>query len=56
MFWSVAEQISYLSIYFELKAGVAFFAGTPEGGGKVVRGQHMVGAIVGLGVFRVKVV
>ena len=56
MIWSVAEQISYLSTYFELKAGDAIFAGTPEGVGKVERGQTMVGAIEGLGEIRLKVV
>ncbi len=56
MIWSVAEQISYLSSYFELKAGDAIFAGTPEGVGKVERGQTMVGAIEGLGEIRLKVV
>ena len=56
MIWSVAEQISYLSSYFELKAGDVIFAGTPEGVGKVERGQTMVGAIEGLGEIRLKVV
>lgn len=56
MIWSVAEQISYLSSYFELKAGDTIFAGTPEGVGKVERGQTMVGTIEGLGEIRVKVV
>jgi fumarylpyruvate hydrolase len=56
MIWSVAEQISYLSSYFELKPGDAIFAGTPEGVGKVERGQTMVGAIEGLGEIRLKVV
>ena len=56
MIWSVAEQISYLSSYFELKPGDVIFAGTPEGVGKVERGQTMVGAIEGMGEIRVKVV
>jgi fumarylpyruvate hydrolase len=56
MIWSVAEQVSYLSTYFELKPGDVIFAGTPEGVGKVERGQTMVGAIEGLGGIRLKVV
>jgi fumarylpyruvate hydrolase len=56
MIWSVAEQISFLSQYFELAAGDVIFAGTPEGVGKVQRGQTMVGQVEGLGEIRVKVV
>lgn len=56
MIWSVAEQISYLSSYFELKPGDVIFAGTPEGVGKVERGQTMAAAIEGLGEIRVRMV
>lgn len=56
MIWSVAEQISYLSSYFELAPGDVIFAGTPEGVGAVTRGQTMVGAIEGLGEIRLRVV
>jgi fumarylpyruvate hydrolase len=56
MVWSVAEQISILSSYYELKAGDVIFSGTPEGVGRVDRGQVMVGAIDGLGEIRLKVV
>jgi fumarylpyruvate hydrolase len=56
MIWSVAEQISFLSQYFELAGGDVIFAGTPEGVGKVERGQTMVGQIEGLGEIRLKVV
>jgi len=56
MIWSVAEQISFLSEYFEIGAGDVIFAGTPEGVGKVNRGQTMVGTVEGLGEIRVKVV
>ncbi|KAA2237963.1 fumarylacetoacetate hydrolase family protein [Salinarimonas soli] len=55
MIWSVAEQVAYLSRYFELKAGDVIFSGTPEGVGKVERGQTMVGAVEGLGEIRLKV-
>ena len=56
MIWSVAEQISYLSSYFELAPGDMIFSGTPEGVGAVNRGQTMVGAIEGLGEIRLRVV
>lgn len=56
MIWSVAEQISYLSSYFELAPGDVIFAGTPEGVGAVKRGETMVGAIEGLGEIQLKVV
>ncbi|HEY8384063.1 MAG TPA: fumarylacetoacetate hydrolase family protein [Microvirga sp.] len=56
MIWSVAEQIAYLSTYFELMPGDVIFSGTPEGVGAVARGETMTGAIAGLGEIRVKVV
>jgi len=56
MIWSVAEQIAYLSSYFELAPGDVIFAGTPEGVGAVARGQTMVGSIEGLGEIRLRVV
>ena len=56
MIWSVAEQIAYLSSYFELAPGDVIFAGTPEGVGAVTQGQTMVGAIEGLGEVRLRVV
>lgn len=49
MIWSVPEQIAILSSYFELKAGDIIFTGTPEGVGKVERGETMRAAIDGLG-------
>ncbi len=56
MIWSVAEQVSYLSAYFELKPGDLIFSGTPEGVGAVQRSQTMVGAVEGLGEIRLRVV
>jgi fumarylpyruvate hydrolase len=56
MIWSVAEQVSYLSTYFELMPGDVIFSGTPDGVGAVSRGQTMVGAITGLGEIRLRVV
>jgi fumarylpyruvate hydrolase len=56
MIWSVAEQVSFLSGYFEIQPGDVIFSGTPEGVGAVARGQTMVGAIEGLGEIRLRVV
>jgi len=56
MIWSVAEQVAYLSRYFELKPGDVIFAGTPEGVGAVRRGETMTGSIEGLGEIGVRVV
>ena len=56
MIWSVAEQVAYLSGYFALAPGDVIFAGTPEGVGRVERGQAMVGAIEGVGEIRLTVV
>ena len=56
MIWSVAEQIAYLSTYFEVQPGDVIFSGTPEGVGKIERGQTMVAAVEGLGEITLKVV
>lgn len=56
MIWSVAEQIAYLSTYFELAPGDVIFSGTPEGVGAVAKGQTMTGAVEGLGEIRLRVV
>lgn len=49
MIWSVAEQIAYLSGYFELAPGDLIFTGTPSGVGPVRRGERMEAAVAGLG-------
>lgn len=56
MIWKVPEMISYLSEYFELKAGDVIMSGTPSGVGAVVRGDTMEASIAGLGNLVVKVV
>ncbi len=56
MIWKVPEMISYLSEYFELKAGDIIMSGTPAGVGAVKRGDVMEAAIEGLGTLTVKVV
>jgi len=56
MIWSVADQIAFLSSYFELAPGDVIFSGTPEGVGEVERGQTMVAAVEGLGEIRLRVI
>ena len=48
--------IANLSSFFELRPGDLIYTGTPEGVGKIERGQTMVGGIDGLGELSVKVV
>jgi fumarylpyruvate hydrolase len=56
LIWSVPEVIANLSTYFELRPGDLIYTGTPEGVGKVQRGQTMRGGIDGLGELSVKVI
>jgi fumarylpyruvate hydrolase len=56
MTWSVAEQISNLSGYYELMPGDIIYSGTPENVGSVKPGDLMVGVIDKLGDIKVKVV
>ena len=56
LIWSVPEVVANLSTYFDLQPGDLIYSGTPEGVGKVQRGQTMRGGIDGLGELRVKVV
>jgi fumarylpyruvate hydrolase len=48
MIWSVAEIISTLSSYVELRAGDLIFTGTPAGVGPILRGETVRGMITGL--------
>jgi 2-keto-4-pentenoate hydratase/2-oxohepta-3-ene-1,7-dioic acid hydratase in catechol pathway len=56
MIWSVAEQVSNLSQYYELFPGDIIYSGTPENVGPVVPGDVMTGHIDGLYDINVKVV
>ncbi|MEO8935465.1 MAG: fumarylacetoacetate hydrolase family protein [Burkholderiaceae bacterium] len=56
LIWSVPEVIANLSTYFTLKPGDLIYTGTPEGVGKVERGQTMRGGIDGLGTLSVHLV
>ena len=54
LIWSVPEVIANLSTFFELRPGDLNYTGTPEGVGKVERGQTMTGGIDSLGTLGVK--
>jgi len=56
MIWKVPEMISYLSEYFELRAGDVILSGTPSGVGAVQRGDVLDAVIEGVGALRVIVV
>ncbi len=56
LIWSVPEIVSNLSTLFRLEPGDLIYTGTPEGVGKVERGQTLLGGIDGLAELRVKVV
>ena len=56
MIWSVAEQISRLSMAFELFPGDIIYSGTPENVGPVVRGDVIEMHIDGLPNLSVKIV
>lgn len=56
MIWKIPEMISYLSDYFELRAGDVILSGTPAGVGPVQQGDVMVLSAKGLGQFEVAVV
>ena len=56
LIWSVPEVIATLSTFFELQPGDLIYTGTPEGVGKVERGQTMRGGIDGLGELAVRVI
>ncbi len=56
LIWSVPEVVANLSGYFTLQPGDLIYAGTPEGVGKVTRGQHLRGGIDGLGELNLRVV
>ncbi|MCY0387166.1 fumarylacetoacetate hydrolase family protein [Robbsia sp. Bb-Pol-6] len=55
MIWSMPDTIAYLSGLFALFPGDLIYTGTPEGVGRIVRGDVMTGGVDGLGEFTVKV-
>ncbi|HTD02681.1 fumarylacetoacetate hydrolase family protein [Undibacterium sp.] len=54
LIWNVAETISYLSKFYELKAGDLIFTGTPEGVAAVKSGDLLEGRIAGLGSLKLR--
>ena len=56
LIWNVPETIAYLSTLFELLPGDLIFTGTPAGVGPVVRADHMVASIAGVGELSINVV
>lgn len=56
LIWSVPEVIANLSTFFELKPGDLIYTGTPEGVGRVERGQTVRAGIDGLGELAVRVI
>ncbi len=56
LMWSVPEIVANLSTYFRLMPGDLIYSGTPEGVGRVERGQTLVGGIDGLGEIAVRFV
>lgn len=55
MLFSIDEIIAFVSRYFTLKIGDLIFTGTPEGVGKVEKGDLLVGRLEGQTCFEVKV-
>ena len=55
LIWSIPETVAYLSGLFELFPGDLIYSGTPEGVGKIVRGDVMTGGVDGIGEFKVRV-
>ena len=56
MIWKTAEIIADLSKYFTLAAGDVIMTGTPAGVGAIVRGDHIVCGVDGVGTLSVKVI
>lgn len=56
LIWSIPEVIANLSTLFELRPGDLIYSGTPEGVGKVVPGDLLVGSVTGLGEIRTRIV
>lgn len=56
MIWKTAEIIAELSKYFTLAAGDVIMTGTPAGVGAIVRGDHIVCGVDGVGTLSVKIV
>ena len=49
LIWDIREIIADLSLFYHLEAGDLIYTGTPEGVSAVVSGDHLEGAIDGIG-------
>ena len=56
MIWKVAEQIAYLSRFYDIAAGDLIMSGTPSGVGPVVRGDEIFCDLEGVADLTVKVI
>lgn len=56
MIWSIPEQISIISRFFEIRPGDLIFTGTPEGVAAIGRGEVMDVHATGLEPIRIRVV
>jgi fumarylpyruvate hydrolase len=56
LMWNVPEIVANLSTYFTLQPGDLIYSGTPEGVGKVERGQTVEGGVDGIGTIAVRFV
>jgi 2-keto-4-pentenoate hydratase/2-oxohepta-3-ene-1,7-dioic acid hydratase in catechol pathway len=55
MLWKIDELVEYVSKYFTLKIGDIIFTGTPEGVGKVVANDKLIGFIENTELFSINV-
>ena len=56
MIWKVAEQIAYLSRFYDIAAGDVIMSGTPSGVGPVTKGNEILCELEGVASLNVKVV
>ena len=49
LIWDIREIIADLSLFYHLQPGDLIYTGTPEGVAPVVKGDHLEGAIDGIG-------
>ena len=56
MIWKVAEQIAYLSRFYDIAAGDVIMSGTPSGVGPVAKGDEILCELEGVASLNVKVV
>ena len=56
LIWNIGETIEYLSAAWDLAPGDLIYSGTPEGVAAVVKGDTLVGSVVGLTELRLRVV